>query len=537
MIIKNRILGHIGRLALLTIFLQLCFIACQKNEGEGGVPVITHVRVPDPELADSTFNKAYPGTLLAIMGRNLQRAIHVYINDQDVYFNSTQNTDHSIIVTIPSESDGFVLTPWDEALKDEIRVETVNGVATYAFKVLSPGPIGQRVAGAYPRVAGDKLQFYGENLVDILRVFFTDISLEELEELDDLEDMGGTQVEVTDYTVTQNRYQDESTEEYITESLIEFTLPSLPYDAGLLVVECEAGFAYAEYAKLPPAPRIMGISSDMPVPGEPVVLQGANFIQVEEVRYADVVIPGGQLEVAESEDQLVFIMEAVPVGESAELTVVTPGGEASLTFWQRESVLLDFDGRGVDNGWAPNATFLSADGVNPPYTSDGNFGLINVQDNGSNWWGTMIYWKYDDAASPFVLPGYDLIPADTPAEEVCLAVEVYNIDAPFVASAFIHYLLETNEGNTEWANWDYGVNDYYEPVLQDADGETPLNRWYRAVLPMSYFPLYAGKTYADIVASGIKQIRLMDHNYTSTPMLLNVCFDNVRIIRLDGTRE
>lgn len=526
---KKRLYNNACWLLLCLLTMQLGFTACSDDENVG-TPEITAVRVADPEKADSTFVKAWPGSQIVIIGSNLQNAHHVYINDQSVYFNPTMNTDHSIILTIPTEEDGFELASWNDKLKAEIRVETNAGTATYAFNVLNPAPSGQRVAGLYPREAGDNLKFHGKNLLDVVRVYITDQPLEEIVLLEDLADIAGNQVEITNYDFEHNKYLDNKTKVYVTESVMSFTLPSVTFNAGTVVVECEAGYAMAEYAKLPPKPVINSVSSDMPITGAPVKIHGQNFIQVESVKYADVVIPAEQLNVAESEDCIEFVMGEKPEADATELIVTTPGGEVKLPFYEKERVLLNFDGLGFDNGWGPNAVYESADASKAPYTSDGVYSRINVTDNGWNWWGTMIYWRSSWDSVPFALPSYDLIPADTPAEQVYLAMEVYNAN-PFNGGAMIHYQVQTVDGGqSEWVNWDWNTNVYIEPVLCDIDGETPLSQWYRSVIPMSRFGIYSGKTYKDIVESGLQQIRFMNHNYTGTPMQIDVCIDNVRII-------
>lgn len=64
----------------------------------------------------------------------------VYINDQEVYFNPNMNTDHSVIVNVPTEKNGFKLTAFNSDLKDEIRIETSHGTCTYAFKISAGFP-------------------------------------------------------------------------------------------------------------------------------------------------------------------------------------------------------------------------------------------------------------------------------------------------------------------------------------------------------------------------------------------------------------
>ena len=178
--------------AIMTLSLQSC-----KDDEEGmGTPVITAVRSCDPAKADSTFTKAGAGSLIAIIGQNLSHVQKVYINDQPVYFNPTMNTDHSVVVTVPSEKDGFELTAFNSDLKDEIRVETSHGTATYAFKITAPWPSISRIQGTYPRLAGNVLNVYGLNLVDIEKVYFTDLTAEQLDTTV-WETIGGNHVEAS----------------------------------------------------------------------------------------------------------------------------------------------------------------------------------------------------------------------------------------------------------------------------------------------------------------------------------------------------
>ena len=113
-------------LLLMAVF-QTVMTSCSDDKEGMGTPVITAVRVTDPAKADSTFTKATAGQMLAIIGENLSDVRKVFINDQEVQFNSTMNTSRSLIVTVPTEEKGFILTAFDSSLKDEIRVETSHG--------------------------------------------------------------------------------------------------------------------------------------------------------------------------------------------------------------------------------------------------------------------------------------------------------------------------------------------------------------------------------------------------------------------------
>ena len=69
-------------LILLTIMLACnLFTACNDDEG-GGIPVIHHIRLTDPEKADSTFTDVNPGTMIVAIGENLNGVKKVFINQQ-----------------------------------------------------------------------------------------------------------------------------------------------------------------------------------------------------------------------------------------------------------------------------------------------------------------------------------------------------------------------------------------------------------------------------------------------------------------------
>ena len=147
---KNIIKHRFGLLALLLLaMLSITITSCKDDEEGYGTPEITGIRTCDPAKADSLFSKAGCGSVIAVMGHNLSDVRNVYINDQNVSFNSTMNTPHSLIVTIPTEEKGFKLTAFNSDLKDELRIETSHGSATYQFKVLAPGPIASRIAAVY----------------------------------------------------------------------------------------------------------------------------------------------------------------------------------------------------------------------------------------------------------------------------------------------------------------------------------------------------------------------------------------------------
>jgi len=530
--------------ALLTV-LSLGMVSCSDDDGSGQ-PEITGVRVCDPEYADSLFTKSAQGQTIAIIGKNLSNIRKVYINDQEVYFSPTMNTDHSVIVKVPSETDGFELTAFNSELKDEIRVETSHGTATYAFKVLGQAPSISRIQATYPRSTGDVLNIYGTNLYSIESIYFTDVTATALDTLT-WDEVPGNHVVVSDYTTVLADRHLNSNQNYEVTSQLQLTIPELSFDQGALVIECAAGTRYIAFSKLPSAPVIKSISSDMPVLGETLVIKGNEFIQVESVTFGDVTYTADEFTVADSEDEIDILITKTPTeGSGTTLQVTTPGGSTTVAnFYDYSTLLFNFDDHyATDNGWGPNCSFESANTEAAPYMSSGTYARITQRESGADWWGMMIFFRYDWGDNIFPLPGNDVIPDATSTDDIYLAMEVYNNNSEYNNGTFGGYLryniweIGGDTGNTsdqvdnfEWDDYDAGTfTNPLGPVLSDINGKAPVGKWYRHVFKLSNFPLYAGLTYADVQRIGISNVRIQCINQTNNPGDVDICVDNVRLI-------
>lgn len=515
-------------IALATILLS----SCSDDDNGGGQPVIESVRVTDPALADSTFTQAVPGKMIVIQGRNLGGCRELYINDQKVAFNPNMNTSHSIITTIPTEEDGnFKLTAFHPELASEIRVVTPGGVATFAFKVLAPKPAIDRIAGDYPRKAGDRLSVFGQNFLDIERAYFTDVNPQKPSTaLDPEPQSGAVEVDVTDYDLSQRRYLDEKTKKYVTDSEMKLTLPDLPFSNGFFVIVTPQGRSVVDFAALPLPPVMSALSSDMPIPGTRVTITGANFIAVEGVKFGNAIaIPAEDIEVAESERELSFIMPAKPA-QTTTISVVTAGGTTNeFRFYPYETLLLDFDNLGKDCNWGANVPYPVATPDAEPYISDGKFAKFDVSLSSWNYDGPELRWD-SKSGSTYELPGFDVIPADTPLSKVYLKYEVYN---KYVFTKEMRYTLRDGAGKDHaWINYDANKK-HIIPEYQDQFGNQKYGEWYTAVLALNNFPDMENLTYGDLVELGIKRILLKLYNRTGSVETVFTCIDNLRISTLE----
>ena len=337
--------------SLLVLFLMgvisFSFMACSDSNSSGGQPEITGVKILSSDTLnysyDEYYTKAGPGSMIAIEGKNLGGALKVFINNQELTFNTTMNTDHSIIVSIPTEEKGFKLSAFED-VPDEIRVETRGGVATYEFKVTAPGPQLQRIQAEYPRVTGDEIILHGLNLVDIEDAYFSDVTVEELAESESKE-IGGNHVAISNIETVLMDHHLASNNSYVTTSILKFAMPEVPYQSGVIVLECAAGTTYIAYYKVPGQPTITSISSDMPQIGEDLIIKGTEFVQVESVKYGDVTLTEDEFEVNEEQTQITVPFAKKPsAGSEAKLTVTTPGGTVSVDrFYDYSTILTTFN--------------------------------------------------------------------------------------------------------------------------------------------------------------------------------------------------
>ena len=563
---------HILKYGLFTACLSWILVSvssCQGDDGSGGAPEITGVRITNPASADSIFAQANTGQMIAVIGKNLANVQKAYINDQSISFNPTYNTATSIILTIPTErnmttgEDTFTLLYTEDggvlSIKPgTIKLETKYGTATYAFTVLGGNPSITLVdADEYPTPTGGKVTVTGDNFVNIQRVYFTNVSP------DSLSQQGGAQiVEVSGWTVSSNRYLD-PVSGYVVKSALTFTLPDLPRDAdgnyfGYMVIEgpksgnqTQGARTSTKFATLP-SPVVESITSDMPMVGQTVTITGKYFIGVQsiDIKSGDNTffrIPAASLTITKT--TISFIMPAKPTNpDFSPLSIVALAGTTTLShFYPVNNVLLDFDTKGRDQQWGPSATYQEADGVNPPYNSDGKFALMSGKGMNNAWWGIMIYWAaHKDEATgnaldtPFDFPSYDVIPANTPADQVYLSYDCYNT-VPFNVpenGGFIRYFFNTTLGGGPGGTINWGDGDYQwlvgpnSIVLPGIDGQPLMNQWYQVLIPMSRFAgLNDGKaTYKNIVESGLKEF-VLQIQFNGNPIVdVNLSIDNIRIV-------
>ncbi len=522
-------------LLLLCGVMMVSLTACNDDDSSGGTPTITGVRTTDPEYADSLFTKAVPGSIIAIIGTNLSNALAVYVCDQEVFLNPTLNTNHSIIVTIPTEENGFVLPSTDSTLSQTIKVVTAGGMATYDFQVTAPSPTISRIDADYPRSEGTIVTVNGTNLVDIESAYITDIAYADLMEMTFTDVVPGNHTMIGELTTITSDHHLNSSNYYETTSVLSFAVPAGAPDTGTLVIECAAGNAYIGFSVLPGQPIVTYVSTDMPQIGEDLIITGNELLQAE-ISYGDVTLTTDEIYISETNDTIIVNFAKKPsVGSTPKLTITTPGGTVTIDrFYDHSTILTTFDNDdATDNGWGPNASYADSG------TDDGIYAYIYEENAGQSWWGTMIYFRKDWNGNSFALS--ENIPGDAPATDIYFAYNIYDNNSAFNNGQFAGYLqymiqpLSDAENYYDsgfyWSNYEDEEFAFDLYPLSDINGKNPKCQWYRACVSLNNFDCYAGKTYSEIVTTGLNQWRIMNYNQGWTYKGdIDIKIDNVRVI-------
>ena len=505
-------IGNVRLLAFLLAFCGLCvMVSCQDDEGGGGIPVIHYLRVTNPELADSTFTDVNPGTMIVVVGENLDGVMKVFINDQEVSFNSNYNTSTSLILTVPAELE---LTGANPELKGELRIETSHGTAVFAMHVLSPAPFITRIATQYPVNPGDEVTLIGENFYEIKRIVFTDSFLEDETESEEgsEEDSGETIVEEPEGEVAINVVA-EVTDYQVSEDFTEITFaaPATLLEEGHIVVECYTSSAIIEFLRNGPAPVITAISSNMPIPGSEVTITGQNFIDVSGINInGEIDIPAEDIKVSAAFDEITFTMPQAP-SQSGHISVTAIGGttEYEPVFYPLENLIVDFDGIGSFS-WGGITAPVVADGTAAPFVSSGTcYSLVGQISSWNGWWGQIVnnaQWV-----------STDVIPGNTKISDMELQFECY------VGKDYNGAVLEFTMCN-DFSNSCKG----YKPVSAFT-GKTEIGQWMQCSIPLS--SIVVDDTYQGLLNHGDTHFGLYMTNSGEAPNDIELYFDNFRLVK------
>jgi len=498
-------------LFLLIIAASLIEFACKKNDG--GPPTISDVRAVDPTKKDSLFKEAVPGTLIVIQGANLNGATAVFFNDTSAYFNPVYNTSSNLIVTIPATAQTAATNP---SVKNQIKVVTNHGTATYSFTLYLPPPTISSISFDN---TGTIVYITGTNLQGVQKITFP----------------------IPSGPDTALSYNVNKTATQITAEIP----PGTAFQDSLRVY-CTFGEASYPY---PPPMTITSVSNENGTAGTTITLNGTNFVGVTQVMFPGN-IPGTNI-VTNSVSQ---ISVTVPAGITSIDTLRVTGalGTASSpqpfdTYLSSPSpgYLCNFENQwNTDNtgfvGWtggyadAPTTTanypggtgasgFIlqgSPMGNNSGVGSQGNPGFIQLND---------VPWVSNTGTA---VAGYSL------------KFEIY-VKNPWTAGALWIMM----------GDW-YGWHNYlarYAPWSTDPSGKFAPSGWVTVTIPLTQLLTITGGSNSDnntwdlgsYPTGGVPASKFSDYSSTALCFALNndqangaipantlnIAIDNVRIVQ------
>lgn len=150
----------------ICLVIGMLAVSCQKDDlPNGGEPVITFIRITDPESADSLLASAGQDRLIAIVGENLQDTREIWFNDQRASLTPSYITAKTILVTVPGHIPGEI--------NNKMRIVFGNGkILEHDFEVKISEPLVTSMVCEYVP-AGSIATIHGDFFYEPLTVSFT----------------------------------------------------------------------------------------------------------------------------------------------------------------------------------------------------------------------------------------------------------------------------------------------------------------------------------------------------------------------------
>lgn len=155
------------------------FTGCSDDENlpNGGEPMISYIRVTNPESADSLITSAGQGSIIVIVGQNLQGTRELWINDRRAELIPTFITNTNVFTQVPS------LIPTE--ITNKMKIIFANGDSLiHDFTVNISEPAIDRLVSEYVPV-GEIAEIRGDYFYAPLTVTFSGGVTGEIVQLED----------------------------------------------------------------------------------------------------------------------------------------------------------------------------------------------------------------------------------------------------------------------------------------------------------------------------------------------------------------
>ncbi len=174
-----KILNRISQGFMLALIVAVAFTSCMEDGDEmsGGEPSISYIRITDPESSDSLLIAAGQGSMIAIIGENLQQVRQIWFNDRQAQLSPNLITQTSVITRVPSQI--------PVAITNQIKlVFPGNDTLFYDFRVAIGEPRITSMVSEYVNTGG-VAKIRGQYFYEPLTVTFSGGVTGDLVKLDD----------------------------------------------------------------------------------------------------------------------------------------------------------------------------------------------------------------------------------------------------------------------------------------------------------------------------------------------------------------
>ncbi|WP_133259672.1 glycan-binding surface protein [Pseudochryseolinea flava] len=484
-------------LAIVLAATGVVYTSCESDETTAAAPpVITGVRLTDPEQRDSTFTQAFPGTTIVIQGDNFVNVKAVVLNGFNLTFNPNYVLKNSIIIGIPGNLPVKALYP---ELPNTIVVVNDKGEASFDFKFLAPAPWIQLVKFQPPAAVGKTITILGGDFYAVEKIQF---------KVDD-----DVVAEVTDFTVGEDF------------DMITFEIPDGGTSDGEIVVVTESGEASTDYLSNP-FPEFLFLSDLYQIPGDTLTIEGKYFDFVEKVVFPDgTEVLKEDLKFNALNTKIDLLAPDIAPGSGPVILVTEFGDEieSPIIYNEMSGVFKNWESEGGDWG---KGTREQADGTKPPFVGTGNYlHMISPMDANVNWWTDPLVLTVQTSDRPAPAGVTDA----TPISQIGIAFNYYTGN-PWT-KGYLAIRFGGHPGSSPHAKVDPNDN---------IAGKSITRRWQTYVVPLS--EIIGGETWGGPVTTwgqfktatnGFDPFLFAQFfNANSEAQTVNQFWDNMRFVKL-----
>lgn len=349
--------------------------------------------------------------------------------------------------------------------------------------------------------------------------------------------LGTQEVYLNDYPLGVNTA-------YVTNNSVIVTIgdsvPTVATDPNVpnkLRLVTKSGESVIDFQTLPPAPLVTQVKNQYLKPGDEMTLFGRYFYFVDTVYFPgeDIFVTSGFQTNAAGTSLTVTVPQGVDFSSSQSVSVVTRSGGSATNrntqIYNGKGMVADFDTDGVlkwpwDWGWGISGDMIQSS--QPGIESlEGDFAGMN-QSFPANWG-----WNNDKVINLANWGGEQIFPT-APAEEYSPSAPAASFDIRFdiainttenISGLVLQIWYPDSKGNE--LSYNIPLSDF----IKSTDGS-----WYTLSTAMNRLTNGSTRlnTYGDFLkgdGGGVKQLRLLVINTTSSDIKAVVGVDNIRIVR------